>query len=352
MAKDNKIPGEGKADGKADGKEKSGPIYGHRFDFVCKKVNSTHLQIGLDLAEIPSGLTGKMVSSELPDITVSIPRSDSIIKLSDKSYLITEFQFKAVSKNLYRFIKYGIFLAESIFLKEKVHRLIRIVVFYPAGVKIPTYTFTVSGTIKIQFIQISLGDKIDGKKLLDTIKEKLKDPDKQATEAVSADDLALLYLAPFGYISIPKKEFETDYLTLGAQLSKIFNDRSIFATMMVAIADAETRRPFEEEFKLMYQEDLLDYLSGGEYSKALASTATATAIIKAKDKELKKKDKEIKTQGEALKTQGEELVTSQQQIKTGVLSLSAKGFSNKEISDTLSLSEDKVAKILKESGKH
>ncbi|MDR1576870.1 MAG: hypothetical protein LBT86_01395 [Deltaproteobacteria bacterium] len=78
-------------------------------------------------------------------------------------------------------------------------------VFYPAGVKIPTYTFTVSGSIKIQFIQISLGKMIDGKKLVDTIKEKLEDPDKQATEALSSDGLALLYLAPFGLISIPKK---------------------------------------------------------------------------------------------------------------------------------------------------
>jgi hypothetical protein len=146
-----------------------------------------------------------MVSSDLPDITVSILRSDSIIELSDDSYLIAEFQSKAVSKNLYRFIKYGIFLAENIFLKDKVHRLIRIMVFYPAGVKIPTYTFTVSGSIKIQFIQISLGKMIDGKKLVDTIKEKLEDPDKQATEALSSDGLALLYLAPFGLISIPKK---------------------------------------------------------------------------------------------------------------------------------------------------
>ncbi|MDR1576871.1 MAG: hypothetical protein LBT86_01400 [Deltaproteobacteria bacterium] len=87
----------------------------------------------------------------------------------------------------------------------------------------------------------------------------------------------------------------------------------------------------------MIQEDLLDYLSGGEYSKALATTATATAIIKAKDKELKKMDKE--------------LVTYQQQITTCVLNISAKGFSKKEISDMMTLSEDKVAKILKESGK-
>ncbi|MDR1609180.1 MAG: hypothetical protein LBT38_12360, partial [Deltaproteobacteria bacterium] len=218
-------------------------LYKHPMEFVGKTVTSQFLsQVLSDMAEVPSSLTGTKIGSDLPNPPYSIPRPDNIIQLSDDSYLILEFQSTFRFQDLIRFLKYGVFLVDNSWQRDKIIRPVRIVVFYPANVKRPTATFSVNGSINISLEHVSLRDKIDGVSLVNGLKTRLDNyPNLQGEPLLTSEEQLSLYLAPFGRVSVQKNQFWEDYLAVGAQLSEIIDDPNILATMLVALPKSETR---------------------------------------------------------------------------------------------------------------
>jgi hypothetical protein len=65
--------------------------------------------------------------------------------------------------------------------------------------------------------------------------------------------------------------------------------------MLVTIPESELRTPFQEEFKQMNQVDFLDYLSGGQFSKAKEELASLYAKLNAKNATLDTKNATLNT---------------------------------------------------------
>jgi hypothetical protein len=316
-------------------KQKDELLYHNYIDYTWKNIVAcSTVDAILPLAGLPAGTTGKKISSNLPNIQVTIKNSDSIFELSDNSLLILEFQSTKEPHSSIRFLEYGVALAKITEAQYGFFKPIQIVVLYPANIyPLPNVSYSLRGTVEISFKQISLKDLIDGKKLINTLKKRLKTPNLMPDDIFSSpSELMELYLAPFGRLTDPYEEFVSEYLAIGVTLSKILEDPSIFGNMLVTIPESELRTPFQEEFKQMNQVDFLDYLSGGQFSKAKEELAILDAKLEAKDATIEAKDATIEAQ--------------RKNLKATVLNLSAKNFTIQEISVTMGLSEKEVTDIL------
>jgi hypothetical protein len=68
-------------------------------------------------------------------------------------------------------------------------------VLYSAKVKpLPVETFTLTGSLNISFNQISLGKRIDGTKLVNTLKARLEAKEQKKDAQLSSTEKAELYL--------------------------------------------------------------------------------------------------------------------------------------------------------------
>ncbi|MDR1657987.1 MAG: hypothetical protein LBT47_10630 [Deltaproteobacteria bacterium] len=326
-----------------ESKFKQGLLYYHRYDFIWKNIAARlPFQAISQLVKLSPDLTGNEISSNLPEIQFAIKRSDTIFELSDGSFLIIEFQSAEESHSPIKFLRYGIDLAELNFEQNRSFKPIKIIVLYSANVEpLPPTTFVVTGSVTISFEQISLGEKIDGKKLIDTIKSRfdfsISNPDKNI---ISPSELAELYLAPFGRITIPYEQFVSEYLSLGAKLSNIFKDPSIFASMLVTIPEKELRSPFEKEFEFMYQAQMADFLTEGEFSQNKNE-------LKAKDAEIKAQAMELEANAMELKAKDARFEAARKKLEATVVKLYNKKLTIQEISVTMSIGEEEVTDILK-----
>ncbi|MDR1608218.1 MAG: hypothetical protein LBT38_07410 [Deltaproteobacteria bacterium] len=337
-------------------------LYKFPFEFIGKSVTSNFLsEVLTNIVEVPSNLAVTRIGQDLPNVPYSMPRADNIFLLSDDSFLILEFQSDFRYQDLIRFLKYGVFLVDNAWQRDTIKRPVRIAVLYPAKLTLPTSTFSVNGSINISLEHISLGDKIDGVALIDTLKDKLEEyPNLKGEPLLTNKEHASLYLAPFGHISIPNNQFWEDYLTVGAQLTKILDNKNILATMLVAIPNSDARDHFTKELYNMSSDTFITYLdelSGGKISQVQKDLAASKAMNEANkatiaaDKATIAASKAMNEADKAmLQAKDAMIMALQQKERSSVLNLFAKGNTVKEISDTLNISEMEVTEIIKNNG--